>query len=308
MQQDIAVMLLYVLESKGSSPGRQGFMMAVNATNEINGSIGGGIMEHKLVEMAKQKLLSKQSMHSLHLQVHDKTAANNQSGMICSGEQTIFIYSIQQKDIEHIKALITSLENFKKATLQLTPAGIQFLQTVPDQNFFFKKISEEDFIFLEKTGFQNRLFIVGGGHCSVALSQLMCNMDFYIEVFDDRNDLNTMQQNEYAHKQYVVDDYEKLGSMIPSGNNHYVVIMTVGYRTDSIALRSLIKNSFVYLGMLGSKSKIKKLLSDLLKEGIDTAVLKNIHAPIGIPIKSQTTEEIAVSITAEIIKVKNQKL
>ena len=56
MQENIPVMLLYVLESTGSSPGRQGFFMAVNANNEMEGSIGGGIMEHKFVEMAKEKL------------------------------------------------------------------------------------------------------------------------------------------------------------------------------------------------------------------------------------------------------------
>lgn len=56
LQQKIEVMLLYVLESKGSSPGRQGFMMTVNANGEISGSLGGGIMEHKFVELAKSKL------------------------------------------------------------------------------------------------------------------------------------------------------------------------------------------------------------------------------------------------------------
>ena len=56
LQQNIAVMLLYVLESKGSSPGRQGFFMAVHTKEEMEGSIGGGIMEHKFVEMAKERL------------------------------------------------------------------------------------------------------------------------------------------------------------------------------------------------------------------------------------------------------------
>ena len=56
LKQNTPIMLLYVLESKGSSPGRQGFFMAVNANGEMEGSIGGGIMEHKLVEMAKDKI------------------------------------------------------------------------------------------------------------------------------------------------------------------------------------------------------------------------------------------------------------
>src|SRR4051794_39568218 len=92
LQQRIPVMLLYVLESAGSSPGRQGFFMAVNAAGEMEGSIGGGIMEHKFTEMAREQLKESDAMLSLRKQVHDKSAARNQSGMICSGEQTILLY------------------------------------------------------------------------------------------------------------------------------------------------------------------------------------------------------------------------
>ena len=95
--ENIPVMLLYVLESSGSSPGRQGFFMAVNAKKEMEGSIGGGIMEHKFVEMAKEKLqIAPYSLQEgeIRKQIHDKVSGKNQSGMICSGEQTIFLYHI----------------------------------------------------------------------------------------------------------------------------------------------------------------------------------------------------------------------
>src|SRR5450432_2580129 len=94
LQQKVGVMLLYVLESKGSSPGRQGFFMAVNANGEMSGSLGGGIMEHKFVELAKSKLKLPAVEISIHHQLHDKQAGKNQSGMICSGEQTIFLYTV----------------------------------------------------------------------------------------------------------------------------------------------------------------------------------------------------------------------
>src|SRR5678809_374186 len=91
LAENIPVMLLYVLESKGTSPGRQGFFMAVNAKGESEGSIGVGIMEHKFVEMEKGKLLddSRETLAgTLRKQIHGKSAATDQSGMICSGEQT----------------------------------------------------------------------------------------------------------------------------------------------------------------------------------------------------------------------------
>ncbi len=82
--------------------------------------------------------------------------------------------------------------------------------------------------------------------------------------------------------------------------------MTFGYRTDDIAVRALLQKDFKYFGLLGSKKKIEKMFTEYRKEGIEEGVLKKIHSPIGIQIKSQTPEEIAVSIAAEIIKVKNE--
>ena len=126
LQQSIAVMLLYVLESKGSSPGRQGFFIAVNANGEMEGSVGGGIMEHKFVEMAKERLRLGKLESGVKKQVHDKSAANNQSGMICSGEQTILLYPLQEKDSNTIEKIIQSLEENKNGTLVLSPNSLHF--------------------------------------------------------------------------------------------------------------------------------------------------------------------------------------
>jgi xanthine dehydrogenase accessory factor len=83
--------------------------------------------------------------------------------------------------------------------------------------------------------------------------------------------------------------------------------MTVGYRTDDIVVRTLWNRSFRYFGLLGSKSKIEKMFSDYLAEGVPAELLSLIHAPVGIAIHSETPEEIAISIAAEIIQVKNSK-
>jgi xanthine dehydrogenase accessory factor len=133
-------------------------------------------------------------------------------------------------------------------------------------------------------------------------------MDFYIRLYDDREHLKTMEQNQFAHEKFVVDNYEGLKQKVNSGTDHYVVIMTFGYRTDDIALRALIEKEFKYIGLLGSKSKIAKMFDDYRKEGIAENLLQRVHTPIGLSIKSQTPEEIAVSIAAEIIKIKNQDL
>lgn len=307
LQQNREVMLLYVLESKGSSPGRQGFMMAVNENGQMCGSLGGGIMEFKFVELAKKLLSQKDTAPALYQQIHDKEAAQNQSGMICSGEQTIFLYKLLQTELQVVESIILAVQSNQNGTLQLTPKGISFGKEMPAQNFFLSKIGD-DFLFIEKLGYKQNLYIIGGGHCSLALAQLMHSMDFYIRLYDDRTELNTMLQNHFVHEKTVLDNYGQLEQFIPSGENNYVVVMTVGYRTDDIAVRALLNKQLAFFGILGSKKKIEKMFTDYKLEGIDEAISKTIHAPVGLLIKSQTPEEIAVSIAAEIIQVKNRTL
>jgi xanthine dehydrogenase accessory factor len=331
LRQNLPVMLLYVTESSGSSPGRQGFFMAVNENGEMEGSIGGGIMEHKFVEMAKERLreqgtreqgtsdqelstpavggsLQEQPAASVRKQFHDKSAPKDQSGMICSGEQTILLYQLKKKDKEQVKKIISSLKQNKNGTLKLSPAGIEFSESTPEKSFHFSMRSEQDWVYVEKTGYKNQLFIIGGGHCALAFSKLMSQMDFYIRVYDERKNLKTMLENESAQEKHFVADYSELNQLISPGTNHYVVIMTFGYRTDDVALRALLNKKFKYLGLLGSKSKIEKMFGDYREKGFSEESLQRIHTPIGLPIKSQTPEEIAISIAAEIIKIKNQDL
>lgn len=301
------VVLLYVLESKGSSPGRRGFKMAVASDGEFCGTIGGGIMEHKLVEMAKARLQQAAVETNIIKQVHDKSAGSHHSGMICSGEQTIFLYEVASKDIDSIKNIIQSVIHKQNATLRLTGTGIYFSTNVPVQAYFFNpETKEEEFLYEEKLGPEHNLYIIGGGHCSLALSALMSRMGFYIRVYDERAGLNTMQANAWAAEKLQLEHYEELKDSISDDPNGFVVIMTFGYRTDDIALRALMHKKFRYIGMLGSKNKVDKLFEEYRQSGIEESVLNKIHAPIGIQIKSQTTEEIAVSIAAEIIAVKNR--
>jgi xanthine dehydrogenase accessory factor len=305
LEPQVPVILLYVLESKGSSPGRQGFFMAVNTSGKMEGSIGGGIMEHKFVEMAKDKLKESSKEASIRKQLHDKSAPKNQSGMICSGEQTILLYIIQPGDAPHIDSIISSLQEYKNGTLILSPEGIRFDRTAPEKDFEYHFQSDNNWLYKEKLGYKNQLFIIGGGHCALALSRMMRPMDFYITVIDDRIELKTMLENETAHSKCFVNSYTDLTQLIPSGESHYVVIMTFGYRTDDIAVRALLNKKFKFIGLMGSRSKIEKMFDDYRKEGLNEDWLSQLHTPIGLPIKSQTPEEIAVSIAAEIIHVKN---
>lgn len=294
------VMLMYVVQSEGSSPGRMGFKMAVASDDEFCGTIGGGIMEFKLVEKAKAMLQQNKKKVLLQHQYHDKEKIKDQSGMICSGSQlNVFIpISINQKNT--IEQIISSAKKY----IQLSPLGLQ-LSNESTQGFQY--VSETEWFYTEPINTQPVIHIIGGGHVGLALSELMKYLGFYIKLYDDRQDLNTITANSFADEIKRVQ-YENMGSFFEECNNDYVVIMTVGYRTDKIVLKQLVQHSFFYVGLLGSDNKINMLMEEMRLEGYSSQQLKNIHTPIGINIFSKTPKEIAVSIAAEIISVKNRDL
>jgi xanthine dehydrogenase accessory factor len=308
LRENIPVMLLYVLESFGSSPGRAGFFMAVNAKGEMQGSIGGGIMEHKFVEMAKNKLKDDNKESAIYRQVHDKKSLNYQSGMICSGEQSNFVYRVKVEDTKAIEGIISCIGNNSPGKFTLSNRGISFEEDNTEEPIEYVWLGEEegDWVYEEQIGYKNSVHIIGSGHCALALSKMMADINFYIHLYDDRENLKTFLDNTYAHQKTIVNDYSQLKALIAPNENNYLVVMTVGYRTDDIVVRSLIDTDFKFFGLLGSKKKIEKMLSDYRKEGIDEALLKKIHAPVGLQINSQTPEEIAISIAAQIVKVKNE--
>ena len=294
------VILLFVLKSEGSSPGRQGFKMAVASDGEFSGTIGGGIMEHKLVEKAKTLLQQNDTSVSLQHQYHDKEKTKDQSGMICSGSQLNAFIPLSASDKETIELIISSAQKF----IQLSQNG---LELIGEATAGLRYNTDEDWLYTEDINKQSVIHIIGGGHVGLALSQLMNYLGFYIKLYDDRPELNTIAANSFADEIHIVD-YESIASEFNQAENDYLVIMTVGYRTDKTVLKQLISKPFFYIGLLGSDNKIDILLNEMRAENISQQLLKKIHSPIGINILSKTTKEIAVSIAAEIISEKNKGL
>ena len=299
LQYDQKIMLLFVVESKGSSPGRQGFKMAVADDDSFCGTIGGGIMEFKLVEKAKSLLKESSQKIFLQEQFHDKEKSKNQSGMICSGSQTIAFIPLDSKNLSAIQEIIQQ----KKITIEINHNGIYCNDSKPN-GFEFK--DEFDWKYSEYLQHQSIIHIIGGGHCSLALSELMQFLNFEIHVYDDRENLSTIIENKFANKFHEVD-YSTISKNLKTTVNDFIVIMTVGYRTDKIVLKELIHQQYKYLGLLGSSQKIETLFKELIEEGFEETKLKQVFSPIGLNINSKTTQEIAISIAAEIIAVKNKE-
>ena len=286
----------------------------VVAHDGLTGSIGGGVMEIGLVEQAQWKMENGKWKIKAEVieQVHRKNFPDS-SGMICSGKQTVIIFQLNSAHLQDVENIIHALENNLNCRIRISNFKFQIAEKpleggTRNDGFKFQNSGENEFVYEENLGLKNKLFIIGGGHCALALSELMSKMDFYISLFDDREQLNTLAKNEFVHEKRIIESYEKIGEYIQSGDNVYVVVMTLGYKFDEIVIKQLIDNDFKYFGVLGSRAKMKILLKTLANEGFDKENLARIHTPIGLPINSQTPTEIAVSIAAEIIKVKNSKV
>ena len=312
LERDRPAALLVVVESSGSSPGRPGFKMIVTG-GEMAGSVGGGVMEIGLVERAKSAL-SKASENAstapqkeIIRQVHRKNA-DDASGMICSGQQAVLLHVLMPRETGVVREIVKRLNRGEKFGLRITESAFGLVEPDDISSNSAVTLNERGgFIYREKLGFRHRLFIIGGGHCALALSEIMSGLNFYISLFDDRPNLNTVEKNRFAHRKTILDSYETINEIIPSGAENYVVVMTLGYKFDELVIRQLLDKSFKYLGVLGSKAKMKILLANLEREGFAKEKLARIRTPVGLAINSRTPEEIAVSIAAEIIAVKNAK-
>lgn len=291
---------MYVVDSRGSSPGRIGFNMIVNDQGEMYGSIGGGFMEHKLVELCKKELMGKDFEPFIKRQIHRPDLPQDRSGMICSGEQTIAFYAVGKNYANLLHEVLNG-----KGVLIADNQGLHFHSGEISSTKFESHItSPRVWQLTENLHFQPTLHIIGGGHISLALSKFASELDFAVKVYDDREGLNTMARNEFAAA-VIVESYHHIMEHVPEGPDQYVVLMSFGYRTDKVILRQLLKCDFKYLGMLGSQKKVDTLFEELREEGILAELLDRVYAPIGVQIRSKTPAEIAVSILAEVIGVRN---
>jgi xanthine dehydrogenase accessory factor len=296
--------LLIVAKSSGSSPGRVGFKMAVTQ-EEMCGSIGGGVMEVELVERARRNLrASGRPVCEIIKQVH-RSNSEYASGMICSGEQTVILREITDRELDTTRKLVSALDA-GSPRIEVTPNEIRLSDGSATGDFETAFIGGEDFCYSELLGYSNELVVVGGGHCALALSELMSAMDFRISLFDDRPNLNTLSKNKFANSIKIIKSYDSVAEFIRPGNNVYVVVMTIGFKNDKVVIRELLDKDFRYFGVLGSNAKMAVLLNELKDEGLNKERLDAIYTPIGLDINSKTPHEIAVSIAAEIIKVKNR--
>ncbi|MBQ9272657.1 MAG: XdhC family protein [Mogibacterium sp.] len=161
-------------------------------------------------------------------------------------------------------------------------------------------------VYSELLGKDKKLVVCGAGHVSMQIISIGKMIGFHVTVIDDRLQFanNAIEQ---GADEVIFKEFGEALNSIDSDDDTYFVIVTRGHRYDKECLRAITQMPHAYIGMMGSKRRVLIVKQDLEAEGISKEILDSVYTPIGLKIGAETPEEIAVSVMAEIIEVKNQK-
>ena len=307
LSENQKIFLALVAEHTKGSPGTTGAKLWVSENGEICGTIGGGIMEYKLIDRAKEIFTREDFKPEIQTLYHRASGSGEKSGMICSGSQTNLYYLCHpSRDKEIIEKVLSLIERDISGSLLIDASGMSVEEKPVNLAQPAIQLIQESggWRYEEQLLNRKRIAIIGGGHCSLALSRVMSQLDYEVLVFDTRHEVSTLTQNTYTRSVKVVEDYQEVGALIPFPQLTCVVVMTTDFPSDIRALLGVVSLPFPFIGVMGSRAKIATIFEQLQQAGVSESVLSRLYAPVGLPIGSHTPEEIAISIAAQILQEK----
>ena len=159
--------------------------------------------------------------------------------------------------------------------------------------------------FIESINLTPNLFIFGGGHCGYPLAKIANQVGFRYTIIEDRPEF--AQEDRFPEaKEIRVGDVKQIANELITSAQDFVAIVTRNHDLDYITVREILKKPARYIGLIGSKTKKNQIVKKLEADGFKKEDIKRIHTPIGLDIGAETPEEIAISILAEMIQVKNK--
>jgi xanthine dehydrogenase accessory factor len=236
--------LCTIVKAQGSTPRHVGSKMLVYENGEFTGTVGGGEVEHRVLDEARAALVDGKP-RLLPYNLTDPTLGDPG---VCGGQLEVFVEPI------------------------LPPA---------------------------------RIIVIGGGHVGKAVAHLAKWLGFRVAVSDDRVEFCTPEQNPDADEFYPVPMVD-LPKQTNINRQTYLILTTRGSSTDIPGLPALLETRAAYIGVIGSRRRWTMTVKGIRETGVDEEKLARVHSPIGLELKAETPEEIAVSILAEIIMLRNQ--
>ncbi len=311
---------------QGSSPRHSGSQMIVNADSSIIGTVGGGALEGRVIQLTKDCLDEK----AASLQSFALTAeSSSELGMTCGGNVEVLLetMSLADKDLvsylEKIVAFIQNRErgrqliihdNKRLARLLLDEANnivAEYgLASLPEAELLREKATRGGWVvdatgwrfFQERIGPRQQCIIFGCGHVGQETAYFAHRCDFEVVAIDDRPEFADSKLFPETVN-VLCQDYHSVWDDLKIDEQTYLVIVTRGHQHDEYVLRQALTTKAKYIGMIGSRTKVAGVMSRLRTEGMSEAKLASVFSPIGEKIGAETPAEIAVSIMAEIIRV-----
>ena len=305
--------LVFVTEASGSTPRGAGAVMAVFPGGRALGTIGGGNVEYEAQRLAAE-LLERGSGGLRRFRFVQGDAAS--LGMVCGGDVTVRFCCLPAGDGRITAVLRDLLSAGSLDTWLLLDLAGGAIGTADRNGCRHLERPPEDPASLLQSrpaaagGWlavpmvrAGRVYIFGGGHVSRALVPAIAAVDFRPVVYDDRPEFADGALFPRAEA-VLCGKFTELSRQITLTAEDYVVIMTRGHQADYEVLAQTLRSGVRYLGCIGSKRKLALCRERLLAAGFTAEEYGAVHAPIGLAIGAETPEEIAVSVTAELIAVR----
>lgn len=289
-----STVLATIVWDDGSAPRGKGSQMLVGESGLLSGTIGGGAVELRAIQLA-QSLLSGAAVPALH---EFRLNTSGELGMVCGGDVTVLLTAAPLSDplwdslaAEVLRRVRDRVPGF--LTLPLDGAAPR----VTDDS------ETSDVCLSLPLPVGERALIFGAGHISRALVPLLRTVGFRPVVFDDRPGFAAPENFPQADDT-LCGDFDRIGDYLTVTPEDYVVVMTNGHDHDFQVEVQLLQGSAAYVGVIGSRKKTAYVNRRLREAGITEEAIASVHTPIGTAIKAVTPEEIAVSITGEMICVR----
>ena len=327
-----------VVRTKGSTPQKPGAKLLVRNDGSGVGTLGGGCVEGDIWYAAKQLMKNRGSAETIGYELNEEIAA--QDGLVCGGTMFFLVDPIYEKGQEAL-----FLDEINSAYLGGEPVALASLvKTTPDidsklggkllirsdgsvegtlgadnlnseaikygielmayGNSKYVRSETGAEYFVEGYTTPPRIILCGGGHVSRAIYTFAVNLGFNLTVIDDREEFANKTRFPLANVVVAESSAEGFRS-IEINKNTFIVIATRGHRYDHVSLEAALNTSASYIGLLGSKRKTILIYEELLSKGVSIDRIKDVRAPIGLDINARTPEEIAISIMAEILMIRN---
>ena len=286
--------LATIVWDDGSAPRGAGSQMLVGAEGLLSGTIGGGAVELRSIQLA-QAMLAGEPVPVLH---EFKLNKSGELGMVCGGDVTVLLTAAPLVD--------TAWDTVAAEVLRRVRGRIPGYLTLP-MDGSAPCVTDEPETAADRLSLPlpvgERVLIFGAGHIARALTPLLRTVGFRPVVFDDRPGF-AVPENFPQADETICGDYERIDDYLTVTPEDYVVIMTNGHEHDFQVEVQVLRKTAAYVGVIGSRKKTAFVNQRLREAGIGEEAIAFVHTPVGTAIKAVTPEEIAVSITGEMIYVR----